>query len=157
MTTVKCKYCGKIIGDITDTCPMCGAPVPKIVPQSEKEAAPPKTKASIIVTGLVIVFAIIALVAILEMSDRESREVWRESHIAWQESHTAWQEQRMGNAPIQQIPGNAPAATGGDTLADAHRQPNEVITDPGLRQALELVFRREMRQIGWDDVHSIRT
>ena len=40
---VKCKYCGKVIGDVTDYCPMCGAPVPK-----EKPPEPPPVQQVIV-------------------------------------------------------------------------------------------------------------
>jgi len=40
---------------------------------------------------------------------------------------------------------------------DVDRLPHEVVTDLGVRQALELIFRREISQITWEEIHEIQT
>ena len=144
---ITCTYCGKEIGDVTDYCPMCGAPVPKrnipqppppvqkvivqhVTPATEKKWY---GKKSWWVAGVVVLFIVIFIVD--EIIYQASRPPQRPVAMPPAQVQT---EQQQAEVPVQ-------------------RTPAEAITDPGLRQALELMFRREIHQIGWEEIHQIRT
>jgi len=117
---------------------MCGAPVPKMEVPPQKAAGNTKGVVSVL---LVILFA--AIVGIIFFLTEPSP-----GPVA--------PPQRVS----PEVAGGRPAAQNAENLPETggtRPPPHELITDPGLRQALELVFRREIRQIGWDEILSIRT
>ena len=128
--TVKCKYCGKIIGDVTDTCPTCGAPVPKI--------KPPKTidYSKIFIASGVFFVLTVGIVFFSLFGGNQTQN-------------------NPSPTPIVNVP--APPEESVQETPLSERAPHEVITDNGVRQALELIFRREINQITWDELNEIQT
>jgi len=136
---VKCQYCSHEITKAVELCPMCGGPVPQGAFVTKEKTTIASNRRPIKISIFAAFIAIVALSAIFLRQSPEPAPI-----IVVEETPT----------PPQYDP---PTYDIYEYSNDTPRQaPYLHITDPGLRQSLELLFGMELHHIGWDTIETIK-
>jgi len=131
---------------------MCGAAVPKITPPPQETTVTKSDSGGSkhAIWAIAIIAIVVIVGAFFLLSDPDGSPATTTSVTV--------PVTGVGSAqPVSPQGTPAQGGQGAGTVNRADAEPYELITDPGLRQALELAFRREMRQISWDEINQIRT
>jgi len=154
--SAKCQYCEKEIWEDRDTCPKCGADIPKM-DSTNKRSTTRHTHGNTVSKRLVIALASIAgaIIIILLLIMSSPTEEYLPPPLNTQQ-HVRILD-TLEYTGMNLISCDEYEEYEDYKIADTRIPPYEAFTSPILRQALELFFEKEIHSIDWQEIDEIKT